>query len=181
MRRLFRRLFGGSSGPEQSGADESSDDMYSALRRQALSIQRTDVGMPESPPEAPAWGILMETGYPGGTATLLALGDGSSSLYLSTGEGVIGGHGHQNVREANAVFVEAANGHYQHLKPTDSYPLPEEGQTLFYVLTDSGVLTGAGSEEELGFGRHPLSPLFHEGHRVITQLRLISEDADEGD
>src|SRR5215211_1032599 len=110
MRRLFRRLFGGSSGPEQSGADESSDDIYPVLRRQALSIQRTDVDIPEPPPEALAWGILMETGYPGGTATLLALGDGTSSLYLSTGGGVVGGHGHQNVREANAEFVEAANG-----------------------------------------------------------------------
>ena len=181
MRNLFRRLFGGSQDPEQSGTDGSSDDMYSALRRRALSTQRTDVGIPEPPPEAPVWGILMETGYPGGTATLLALGDGTSSLYLSTGGGVIGGHAHQNVREANAEFVGAANGHYQHLNPTDSFPLPEEGQTMFYVLTDSGVLSGSGPEEELGFGRHPLSPLFYEGHRVITQLRLISEDADEGD
>jgi hypothetical protein len=155
--------------------------MYSALRRQALSIQRTDVGITESPPEAPAWDILMETGYPGGTATLLALGDGTSSLYLSTGGGIIGGHAHQNVREANAEFVELANRYYPRVKPTDSFPLPVEGETIFYVLTDSGVLTEAGSEEELGFGRHPLSPLFHAGHRVITQLRLISEDADEGD
>jgi hypothetical protein len=180
MRNLFRRLFGGSSNPEQSGADGSSDEMYSALRSQALSIQRMDVGIPEPPPEAPAWGILMETGYPGGTATLLALGDGTSSLYLSTGGGVIGGHAHQNVREANAEFVQAANRHYQHLKPTDSFPLPVEGETVFYVLTDSGVLNGAGSEEDLALGRHPFSSLFHEGHRVITQLRLIPEGADEG-
>jgi hypothetical protein len=181
MRNLFRRLFGGSPGPEQSGTDGSSDDTYSALRRQALSVQRSDLGIPEPPPEAPAWGILMETGYPEASATLFALGDGTTSLYLSTGGGVIGGQAHQNVREANAEFVEAANRHYQHLKPTDSFPLPADGQTVFYVLTDSGVLTGAGREEELGLGRHPLSSLFHEGHQVITQLRLISEDANEDD
>jgi hypothetical protein len=38
-------------------------------------------------PEAPVWGILMETGYSEATATLLALGDGTTSLYLSSGGG----------------------------------------------------------------------------------------------
>jgi hypothetical protein len=128
MRNLFRRLFGGSPGPEQSGTDGSSDDTYSVLRRQALSVQRSDLGIPEPPPEAPAWGILMETGYPEASATLFALGDGTTSLYLSTGGGVIGGQAHQNVREANAEFVEAANRQYQHLKPTDSFPLPAGGK-----------------------------------------------------
>ena len=179
MRNLFRRLFGGSSDPAEPGTDHSSGETYSALRHQALSIQRTEIGIPAPPPDAPAWGILMETGYPEGTATMLALSDGTTSLYLSSGGGVIGGHGHQNVRQANAEFVENAHQSYQHLEPTDSFPVPAEGQTLFYVLTDSGVLTGDGREEDLGLGRHPLSPLFHAGHRVITQLRLISESADQ--
>ena len=160
------------------GIDESRAEEYWNLRHQALSIQRTEVGIPEPPPEAPAWGILMETGYPEGTATLLALSDGTTSVYLSSGGGVIGGHAHQNVRQANAEFVESANHYYQHLEPTDSFPVPAEGHTLFYVLTDSGVLTGAGREDDLGYGRHPLSSLFHAGQRVITQVRLISEGAD---
>src|SRR5215210_4876204 len=115
MRNLFRRLFGGSPGPEQSGTDGSGDETYSALRRQALSIQRSDVGIPEPPPEAPAWGILMETGYPEASATLLALGDGTTSLYLSTGGGIIGGHAPEGVRQANAEFLDTANQYYQHL------------------------------------------------------------------
>jgi hypothetical protein len=153
--------------------------VYSALRHQALSTQRTEVGIPAPPPEAPAWGILMETGYPEATATLFALSDGTSSLYLSSGGGVIGGHAHQSVREANAELLQTANHYYQHLKPSESFPLPAAGHTLFYVLTDSGVLTGGGRENDLGLGRHPLSPLFHAGHRVITQLRLVSESADQ--
>jgi len=137
-----------------------------------------EVGIAAPPPEAPVWGILMETGYPGATATLFALNDGTTSLYLSSGGGVIGGHAHQDVRQANAEFVETANHYYQDLDPTESFPVPEEGYTLFYLLTDSYVLTGAGHEEDLGLERHPLSSLFHAGHRVITQLRLISESAD---
>ena len=153
--------------------------MYSGLRHQALSTRRTEVGIPAPPPEAPVWGILMETGYPEATATLLALGDGTTSLYLSSGGGVIGGHAHEGVRQANAEFLDTANEYCQHLEPTESFPVPGEGHTLFYVLTDSGVLSGAGLEDDLGFGRHELSPLFHAGHQVITELRHISESAEE--
>jgi hypothetical protein len=179
MRNLFPRLFGGSSNPPRVGTDRISGEMYSALRHQALSTQRTEVGIPAPPPEAPAWGILMETGYPQATATLLALSDGTTSLYLSSGGGVIGGHAHQSVRQANAALLETANQYYQHLRPRESFPVPATGHTLFYILTDSGVLSGGSREDDLGHGRHPLSPLFHAGHRVITQLRLMSESADQ--
>lgn len=91
----------------------------------------------------------------------------------------LGGHAHQNVRQATAELLETANQYYQHMKPTESFPEPAEENTLFYVLTDSGVLSGAGHEDDLGHGRHPLSPLFYAGHRVITQLRLISESVDQ--
>ena len=179
MRGLFRKFFGGSPAPAQRATDSSSGEVYSALRHQALSTRRTEVGIPAPPPEAPVWGILMETGYPEATATLLALGDGTTSLYLSSGGGIIGGHAPEGVRQANAEFLDTANQYYQHLEPTESFPVPAEGQTLFYVLTDSGVLGGTGLEDDLGFGRHPLSPLFHAGHRVITELRLMSESGIE--
>ena len=173
--------YGEYSNPPQVGTDRSSGEAYSTLRHQALSIQRTEVGLPAPPPEAPAWGILMETGYPEATATLLALLDGTTSLYLSSGGGIIGGHAHESVRQANAGLLQTANHYYQHLKPSESFPVPAEGHTLFYVLTDSGVLSGGGLEDDLGHGRHPLSSLFHAGHRVLTQLRLISESADQDD
>lgn len=155
-----------------------SSDVYLGLRRQALSTRRAKVGIPAPPPEAPAWGILMETGYRWGTATLFALSDGTTSLYLSSGGGIIGGHAHEGVRQANAALIRTANQYCQHLKLGESFPLPATEQTTFYVLTDSGVLTGGGLEEDLVSGRHLLSPLFHAGHEVIMQVRLISESAD---
>jgi hypothetical protein len=117
----------------------------------------------------------METGYGPVTATLFALADGTTSLYLSNGGGVIGGHGHGSVRAANASFIDQANHSLEHLKPSASFPIPEPAHTVFYVLTDAGILTGGALENDLGNGGHPLSPLFHAGHKVITQLRLISE------
>jgi ankyrin repeat protein len=116
----------------------------------------------------------METGYPNGTATLLSLSDGSASLYLSSGGGVIGGHAHESVRKAAMAFVQLAGSLHKNMSRTDKFPLPQTGKTIFYVFTDDGILTVDAIENDLGNERHSLSPLFHAGHAVITELRLIS-------
>jgi hypothetical protein len=121
----------------------------------------------------------METRYESATATLLALADGTTSLYLSNGGGIIGGHGHEAVRQSNARLIQKANGSLQNLQRCETFPIPAVGHTFFYVLTDAGILTGGALEDDLGFGRHQLSSLFHAGHDVITQLRLISEADDD--
>ena len=117
----------------------------------------------------------METGYDSVTVTLVALSDGSTSLYFSNGGGVIGGHSHDAVRRANAAFIDQANQSLPELKRCEIFPIPDPAHTVFYVLTDLGILTGGGLEDDLGYGRHPLSALFHAGHEVISQLRFISE------
>jgi hypothetical protein len=179
MPNLFRKIFGKASSTSHVASDTSPGGVYSSLRHQALSTRRAEIGLSAPSHDAPVWGVLMETGYPGATATLFALGDGTTSLYLSSGGGVIGGHAHENVRQANAAFIEVANQFYQQMMPCESFPIPETGQTIFYSLTDEGILTGGGLEIDLGYGRHPLSPLFHAGHKVLTQLRQISESASQ--
>ena len=160
--------------------DSSPNGVYSGLRHQALSTNRTEVGMAAPTTDAPVWGILMETGYDSVTVTLAALSDGSTSLYFSNGGGLIGGHSHEAVRGANSAFINQANLSLSDLKHCETFPIPETAHTVFYVLTDSGIFTGGALEEDLGYGRHQLSALFHACHEVISQLRLISE-AIEGD
>ena len=171
----LRRLFSGSPHRDATSGDRRSEGAYPGLRQQALEVSRADAGIPDLPPDAVAWGVVMETGYPEATVTLLSLADGTTSLYFSTGGGIIGGHGHAAVRRASVAFVEAANRSLDHLAPTREFPLPGTGQTLFYIRTDAGVLTGAAPEEELGGHGHPLSFLYYGGQAVITELRLIDE------
>src|SRR5687768_14638294 len=103
----LRRLF--TPGDRAAGPAEKPDaaGLYEGLRSQALSLRREQAGIPEPSSEAPAWGILMETGYTGATVTLLSLADGTASLYFSSGGGVIGGQAHEAVRQAVAGFITA--------------------------------------------------------------------------
>jgi hypothetical protein len=148
--------------------------VYGDMRNLALTITRGELGIVGAYAEDQPWGVLMETGFPEGTAIVVSMADGSASLYLSGGGGVVGGIGDEKIRSASATFVELAGQLKANMTPTKTFPLPREGRTVFYVRTDLGVITAEADEEELGEERHKLSPLFHAGHEVIAQLRFAS-------
>jgi hypothetical protein len=123
----------------------------------------------------------MDLAYPEGTATVVGLADGTTSLYHSGGGGMIGGGEHAQVAAATRRWVETAAGLLDSLEPADDCPLSTgAGRVQLVVLTPGGPHRAEAADEELGSGGHPLSPLFLAGHDVITQLRLVDEAAPEG-
>jgi hypothetical protein len=160
---------------EETSTPKTPADLYVALRSQALSFQRSVINLPTPSDDSPVWAILMETGYPNGVGTLLSVADGTASLYFSRGGGIFGGQLNDAIRLASLAFISLSGKCCEHLTLTNSFPLPELGQTVFYFRTDAGVLTCKCLEMDLSKGQHVLSPLFHQGHAVITQMRLLSE------
>jgi hypothetical protein len=101
--------------------------------------------------------------------------DGSASVYLSSGGGYLGGIGQEPIRKAAQHAVDAAREVQSKMKPAGNYPLPEQGQVTFYVLTDSGVLTATTTQQSLSTHQDPYSRLGDSMQNVITQYRLWSE------
>jgi hypothetical protein len=149
-------------------------EVYSGLRTQVLTIKPTDIGLTREGSGA-VWGLLMETGYPEVVATLVALADGTVSMYFSNGGGIIGVGQHDGPRKAAAELLVAAVGHKPECVAVDAYPLPKNGMVRFYLLTWDGVLAAEAVEEDLGDGRSRLSPLFHKAHELISAVRLAEE------
>jgi hypothetical protein len=143
------------------------------LRQQALSVRAIDLGITRG--ALRVWGLLMETGYPEAVATLVAFADGTTSLYFSSGGGTIGAGSHDTVREASEELLRTADQHVDKFIPTKEYPLPKEGRVRFYVHTFDGILTADRNEEDLGYERDPLAPVFHAGHAVISAIRELDE------
>ena len=108
--------------------DSSPGHFYSMGRHQALSYEREFLGaiapFPESPPDAPAWGVVMEMAYPGFSGTLAAFSNGQTSLHTSDGKGVPAVDKNEQVRQASAKLIAAGNKAIPYLKPTASSPLP---------------------------------------------------------
>jgi len=113
----------------------------------------------------------METGYSGMVVTLVVVVDGSISLYVSNGGGIIGAGGHESVRRAGTVFLDSAIHFAEEMQPTQSYPLPAKGQVKFYLISSQGIRTATAPENDLGHMRHRLSPLFHKGQDIISAIR----------
>ena len=140
-----------------------------------MSGSREDFGLaaPNTPTEA--WGVVMDWPVSNGMATIVALSDGSASVYLSTGGGYIGGQGHERIKSAAQEMVAVAS----RLQPSmqaarGSFALPGEGETTFYVMTDSGVFTATLADSDLHGHQHPLTQLFERGQQVITEYRQLN-------
>ncbi len=153
--------------------ESSPEEVYAELRSQVLHLTSADLG--DEAQRAPLLALLMETGYPEGVATLVGVADGSTSLYFSNGGGVIGAGEHAHVAMATRRWLETGADVLEMLAASDENPPPpSEGLTQFVAVTPEGLRVAAAPENDLGEGRHELSPLFHAGHGVVTRIRVES-------
>ena len=146
-----------------------------------LQLDPAAAGIQPSDDHPNVWGALMETAYPNGVATLVALADGTTSLYTSTGGGVIGGGEHQAVATETRGFLVELARHLDQLAPDENDELPVVGDVTIRALTYSGRLSVEAPQDELSSRNHPLARLFYAGHRVITALRHIDEARESPD
>lgn len=167
---VLSQLFGGCSRPEQKNAE-----IYSDLRNQIFRVDPKDFEFSPSSENPSVCAVLMETGYPEGVATVVALQDGSASIYLSGGGGTIGAGDHEAVAKGAKAVVNRSFAFLADCRPTKDFPLPHKSHTRFYLLTTNGILTSEIKTADLGESRHKLSPLFHQVHELIFQIRQTEE------
>ena len=153
------------------------DDTYAGLREMALTMSTAELGLDSANEEDLS--VIMDIGYPEAVVTLVALADGTVSLYISNGGGTIGLGENPAVRQAASEFIATAQAYSPAAAavPATDFPLPQPGYIRFHIKTGKGVWTVEAQEDDLGKDRHEMSPLFHKAHEVITQIRLAEESA----
>jgi len=149
-------------------------DVYLGLRNMALGITREKAGLAATYAATEPWGVIMDWVVSNATATIVAFSNGHASIYLSTGGGFIGGESHESVRNAAKKMVAVAVECQPNTHAASEYPLPQnQGEVIFYLLTDAGIFTASASKEDLVNHRHPLSKLHDAAQGIITEYRLI--------
>jgi len=138
----------------------------------ALGVDPATIAVPDGESWSGTAMAAMEIGLNNAIATIVAIGDGSVSMYISTGEGVIGAGGHAAVKAAADRFRAVAADSRGVLQRTEDSPLPETGKVRFHARTADGAFTGTAEEVTLRAGRHPLSPLYGAGQDLLTEIRL---------
>jgi len=160
------------------GLDEPVEpSMYAGLRHQLLALDPASVGLVAAPEDSGVWGVLFELGVPGGSASVVALKDGTTSLYTSGGYGIVGGGAHQHIVTATRNLISTVARKLDLFAPDDSTRAPEPEHMLVRALTHSGRRAAGAADADLVDGTHLLSDVFFAGHEVIAHLRTIDESA----
>src|SRR5579863_8153750 len=91
---------------------------YLGLREQALHVTANVAGATEGAPDNAPYGLVTDLAFPNGTATIVALADGTASMYYSGGGGFLGGIGVPSIRAAAINAVKSARSALMLLRPT---------------------------------------------------------------
>lgn len=157
------------------GAAQAPAEPYVRLREMVFNVKPEDLHVKLSGPDE-VWGLLMETGYDRGhVSTLVALGEGTVSLYFSHGAAFIGCGTHAGPRQAAQAFLAASREFVAQAQPAMAHPVPAQGHVRFYFLSGHQILTTQAQEAQLRNHRHVFSPLFFQGHAVISEIRKLDE------
>ncbi|MFT5506445.1 MAG: hypothetical protein ACI8XC_004173, partial [Gammaproteobacteria bacterium] len=89
------------------------------LKEIVLKIDPADLEITPKNFKHPVWGIIMEMGLAEGRITLIALADGSTTLYFSNGSGLNGGGENLAVRQAAGHYLLGAQYFYGQSTPSN--------------------------------------------------------------
>ncbi len=167
---------GSKSDPASPAVPYKVVDVYSGLRNQIFGLDPSSLALSDSEADCEVYAVVMETGYPEGAVTLVAIADGTVSIYFSGGGGMIGYGAHEGPKRVCVEYISMASSFLENCESASIHPLPLVGETRFSVFTFAdGVLAAATDENALGNNTHKLSPLFHKAHELIAEARMVDE------
>lgn len=145
------------------------------LRQTMLSTNPTQFGILATEEFPSVYGVLAEFQIGGATATVVSLCDGNASLYTTSTFGIIGGHAHEAVRTAAIGFVKQMQAYHDDATNTAEFPYPKSDRVRFYLLTYSGVRYIDTDLKSIAAGNNKYSDLFESANKVLSELRLTTE------
>jgi len=143
-------------------------ERYVGLRQMAL--ERAGEG-PEKAKPGEVRIVLMDMEVGGDIATQMCADDGSVSLYLSLGGGMIGLGDREPIREACAALIVEATEAAARMERVTEPTFPGKDRVQLLVVTDVGVFTA----EVSGVKPDPprkLASLFARSQQLMTTIRL---------
>jgi hypothetical protein len=141
----------------------------------SLSVKPSEIGISLLPESSTVMGLLVEFWTERATVSLVAMVDGSTSLYFSNGGGLLGHGSTATVATATAKLVALVEQLRPEMQLTSSFPTPADGRVRFFLMTSTGVLTREGDQASLLKGSDRFSPVFHQAQEVINEIRIASE------
>jgi hypothetical protein len=168
---LLARLLG----TTPAARDYKLAENYALLRDAVFAAHPDSLGMVNESAGG-VWGVVVECGYPERVASLVVMADGTVSLYFSNGGGIIGLGSHDGPQRASRTLLEFASRFLEYCDPASKFPLPRKENVRFYLFYQEMKLAAEAADADLSSDRHPLSPLFHVAHELISEIRKVDRN-----
>lgn len=146
-------------------------DTYLALREVAFSTRSEDVEVKVTPGQEQAYGVIVEFRRDAAMVTVVGFASGDSSVYLSTGGGLIGGRREPLVAAAAQSLVARAQLQLADLPLVKTYPTPDQGDVRVYVLTTAGLRGVEVARSQIETAHHPLNLLYADAQKIMSEFR----------
>lgn len=155
---------------------EIRNDAKVDLRARLLRSSPADFKLKPTSDLPRVWAALMEIGVPKGAASIVAVADGSASMYTSVGGGMIGAGEHPTGRDAAMHFLKTVESLLELMPAVSDLPLPQPGEYALVALTHDGTRRRlAAAERNVQDETHPMFAAFDGGQDLITAIRLLQE------
>jgi hypothetical protein len=157
---------------------DAPEDTYERLRRKWLNGELVAAAASHLGSDDVV-AVLTEFRVGGGVATLVGAEDGTASLYLSTGGGIIGMGFHASTAAASLALVGCARSYLEVFPAATTFPLPEPGRRALRIITRAGVHSAEFVEKELR-GDLLIAPLAMAAEHLMTNVRLLDQQRMKG-
>jgi hypothetical protein len=148
---------------------------FAGLRSMALEGTRANFGLPPAASPTQPYVLVADWGDERGATTIVAVADGSASVYGSDGGGSMGGgQAHPSIHDAAMRAVELAAAALPQMRPTTTYPMAGRGQVTFYAVTEAGVFAAAAAQEDVRANRSPYSALGNATQAIVAEYRRFA-------
>jgi hypothetical protein len=166
------------SRPHSTGQKQaSSSNVYLGLRSLVLQGARSNFALPPGSRPTQPFAVVVDRASPDGSSTVIAIADGSASVYLSSGGSSIGGgQSHEAIRNAALQTVKCADEVQPLMHVTTDYPVASQGQVNFYAVTDAGVFTASATEEDLSSRHSPFSKLGDATQAIVAEYSRVQKN-----
>ncbi len=164
-------MFGRDNGPKRGGT--SPEETYNGLRSIIFGAASSGQ-IPRHDDHPDVYGLVIDIPGQGGSATVVALGDNTTSMYTSTGGGILGAGERPTVAASTQRLLTVTQDHFASFTGNDDGSLPEPGTVRLHVLTSQAPRV-ADIPGDAFWGRtpHPLLPVIAATQRVISDLRNL--------
>ena len=174
LRVILAALFGATAAvaEQPKSSSKSPADMMKEMRLQWLTKKLPTVSE-DNKEEVEA--VVMDWPLDATTVTVLASSSGDASIYTTGTFGIMGGIGHESVREAAIAFVECARKHRALASQTTDYSYPDRQTVRFFFVSIEGVRSVSFSIAQVEKTGTEAFDLYSHGQAVLAELRQVTQ------